>query len=115
MCHVCGRHDPRLALLMLDARRERRACQHSRLGRWRAPFWHVIHHRFHLTAAAVSLSLSQTTGLAGDTWEAGQISLWDRWRAEKRNENPSVIFTAVTSQSIQTIPCRAAATSWLFT
>lgn len=74
MCHVCGRPDPRLALLMLNARRVRSACQRSRLGRWRAPFWHVIHQRFHLTAAAVSLSPSQTTDLAEDTQEVGQIS-----------------------------------------
>lgn len=67
MCHVCGRHDPRLAPLMLNARRERRACQRSRLGRWRALFWRVIHHRFHLTAAAVSLSLSKTTDPTEDT------------------------------------------------
>lgn len=41
------------------------------LGRWRAPFCHVIYHCFHLTAAAVSLSLSQTTDLTEDTQEVG--------------------------------------------
>lgn len=74
MCRVCGRHDPRLALLMLNVRREPGACQRSRLGRRRAPFWHVIHHRFHLTAADVSPSLSQTTDLTEDRQEDGQIA-----------------------------------------
>lgn len=57
-CHVCGQHDPRLALLMLNVRCESWACQHSRLRRRRGPFWHVIHHWFHLAATAVSLSPS---------------------------------------------------------
>lgn len=57
MCHICGQHDPRLALLMLNVRCESCACQYRRLGRQRGPFWHVIHHWFHSAATAVSLSL----------------------------------------------------------
>lgn len=66
-CHICGRRDPRLALLMPNVRCERWACQQSRLGRRRRPFWHVIHHWFHLAATAVSRSpLSEAADPAED-------------------------------------------------
>lgn len=58
MCHICDQHDPRLAPLMLNVRCESQACQHSHLGRQCGPFWHVIHHWFHLAATAVSQSPS---------------------------------------------------------
>lgn len=108
--HVSRLWPARPAISPIDAECEHRACQRRRLGRWRAPFWHVIHHRFHLTAAAVSPSLSQTTDLAEDTWEDGQnVSLWDQWPADESTEKPSVILTAVTSLSIQNVSGRAAA------
>lgn len=110
--HVSRLWPARPTISPIDAEWEHRACQRRCLGRWRGPFWHVIHHRFHLTAAAVSPSLSQTADLAEDTWEDGQTPLWDRWPADERAEKPSVILTAVTSLSIQNVSGRAAA-SWL--
>lgn len=53
-CPICGRRDPRLASLMLDAGCESCACQYGRPWRRRGSFWHVIHHRFHSAATAVS-------------------------------------------------------------
>lgn len=90
--HVSRLWPARPTISPIDAEWEHRACQRRRLGRWRGPFWHVIHHRFHLTAAAVSPSLSQTADLAEDTWEDGQTPLWDRWPADERAEKPSVIL-----------------------
>lgn len=77
-CHICGQHDPRLALLMLNVRSESCACQHRRLGRQRGPFWHVIHHWFHSAATAVSLSPSHRPLTPLRTHQQDdQISLWD--------------------------------------
>lgn len=54
-CHICGQHDLRLALLMLNVSCKSCACQRRRLGRQRGPLWHVIHHWLHSAATAVSL------------------------------------------------------------
>lgn len=79
MCHICGRHDLRLALLMLNVRCESCACQYRRLGRQRGPFWHVIHHWFHSAATAVSLSPSHRPLTPLRTHQQDdQISLWDK-------------------------------------
>lgn len=58
-CPICGRHDPRLALLILNGRCKSCGCQYRRLWRRHGSFWHVIHHRFHSAATAVSPSPSR--------------------------------------------------------